>query len=529
MEPSASKVGFALMAALYLLSFPYHPQLRSPNELCRLWQSRSIVDHHTLDITPTVHELGMVGDLSCTLVMADGTLKPCVGPLAPRSGAVARHLYPSKAPLLSFLGAPVYWVLKQARGAVSELSQVLFSRLLITVLPSLVMLVLLRRFLRAWVGEVAADVVTVTYGLGTMAFSYAEAFMSHQLTAVLLFATFYVVWRVERGDWREAGYLLAGALAGLVVLAEYTGALGVLCVASFVVASRWRRPVALARAAGLVLAGAAPFLGGLMAYHQACFGGPFESGYHFLNDAAYMGWHQGGFLGIRLPDARAFGLSLFSPLRGLFALSPVLLLAFFGLGALRRRSGAGFVMLLVSLAANAYFTSAFSYESWGWTVGPRHLTPLLPFLMWPLALALERLWASPSVALRSLGTGLCASSVLATGLVAFVNYVPDNVTTSLWGLALPLLADGVWPVSWLAAWVPNPASGALLLALLLASVAWLVARSGARRPGALVAVAAVVALHFGALRLVPGHPDDAGARAFLTQVWVAPKGVTLSF
>ena len=32
------KVGYALVAALYLLSFPYHPGLRSPNELCRLWQ-----------------------------------------------------------------------------------------------------------------------------------------------------------------------------------------------------------------------------------------------------------------------------------------------------------------------------------------------------------------------------------------------------------------------------------------------------------------------------------------------------------
>jgi 4-amino-4-deoxy-L-arabinose transferase-like glycosyltransferase len=524
------KVGYALMAALYLLSFPYHPGLRSPNELCRLWQSRAIVDHGTLHINATLQRFGMVGDLSCTLVMQDGSLKPCVGPEAPRQGdAVARFYYPSKAPLLSFLGAPVYWVLSKVHAPVSELTQVFLSRLFLTVLPSLSMLVLVRRFLGAYVSALVADVATVTYGLGTMAFNYAESFMSHQVTAALLFAAFFVAWRVERGGWKDVAYVGAGALAGLVVLAEYTGALGVVCVASYVVASRWTKWGALGRAVGFVIIGALPFLGALMAYHHACFGGPLVSGYKFLNDAAYQGWHQGGFLGIRLPELNALVLSFFSPLRGLFALSPFLLIAFLGFKDARAVDRAYFVMLVALLVANTYFTSSFAYSSWGWTVGPRHLTPWVPFLVLPVALVLERQTRAPSPAGRSLALGLCVSSVLATGLVGFVNYVPDDVSTSLWGLALPLLRDGVYPVSWLAALVPNPASGALLMVLLLAVTAW-VATKAVELKALPLLLAVAVGVHFGALRLFTRYDEhDTAAKTFLESVWVAPNGAKLPF
>ena len=528
-----SKVGFALLAGLYLLSFPYHPGLRSPNELCRLWQARALVDFGTLSINGTLQKLGMVGDLSCTAVVRgpDGEkLEPCVGPLAPRGGVVARLYYPSKAPLVSFLGAPVYWVLKGLFGSVSELRQMAVSRFFVTVLPALGLLWLLRRFLVAYVSPSVADSLVVVYGLGTMAFTYAEAFMSHQLTAVLLFATFYVAWKVERGEWREPAYVLAGLLAGAVVAAEYTGALGVLCVAAYVAASRWRRWRALGRAAGLVVVGAAPLLVALLAYHQECFGSPWTSGYRFLNDAGYQAWHEGGFLGIKWPDASALWLSLFSPLRGLFALSPFLLVAPFGFGELRRADRPLFVFLVVLVAANTYFTASFSYASWGWTVGPRHLTPLVPFLMLPVALVMERLQAEGgSVLKRSLLAGLCVSSVAATGLVAFIAYVPDDVSTSLWGLAIPLLSGEVWPVSWLAGVVPNPASGVLLELLLLAVVVWLSGRFLRQKALPLVAALVVVG-HFGLLRLATAnHSGDVGARAFLREKWVAPAGQLLQF
>lgn len=531
------RTGFVLVAALYLLSFPYHPGLRSPNELCRLWQSRALVDFGTLHINGVLQARGMVGDLSCTAVVNEGGvqhLAPCVGPDAPRAGVVARWYYPSKAPLLSVLGVPVYWVLEKLQGQVSEVSQVLWSRLFVTILPALLLLGLLRRFLAAFVEPRTADLFTLVYALGTMAFSYAECFLSHQLTAVLLFSSFYCAWKVERGEWKVWGYALAGVFAGAAVTAEYTAALGVLCVAAYTVASRWKKWPQLAQAAGLVVLGAAPLLGALLWYHAVVFGGPFVSGYKFLNDAAYMGWHQGGFLGIKLPDLRALLLSFFSPLRGLFALSPFLFVGFFGAKDVRAKDRPFFVLLVVLLVTHAYFTSSFTYDSWGWTVGPRHLTGILPFLMLPVAMAFERLTKSPGLS-GSLLAGLCVSSVLATGLVAFVNYVPDDVSSSVWGLAVPLLFDGFWPVSWLVAWVPNPASGALLLVLLLSVVVWLAMQF--RQLGAAPALLALaIGLHFGALRVLPTlggdgtlPAHDQGARNLLESVWLAPRGAKVQF
>lgn len=534
------RVGFALVAALYLLSFPYHPGLRSPNELCRLWQSRSLVDFKAWNINGVLQQRGMVGDLSCTAVVRENgleTLKPCVGPDAPRLNVVAVWYYPSKAPLVSLLGAPVYAVLKSLSpaGQVSELSQVLWSRLFVTVLPALGLLWLVRRFLLAHVKPETADLFTVVYAMGTMAFSYAEAFMSHQLTAVLLFGAFFAAWKVERGEWKAWGYALAGLAAGAAVVAEYTAALGVLCVASYTVAARWKKWGALAQAVGLVALGSAPMLGFLLWYHAQIFGSPFVSGYKFLNDAAYMGWHQGGFLGIRLPDPRAFVLSFFSPLRGLFALSPFLAVGLWGVRDVKPKDRAFFASLVVLLVTHAYFTASFTYDSWGWTVGPRHLTGMLPFLMLPAALVFERLSESSSLKASAVA-GLCAVSVLASGLVGFVNYVPDDVSTSVWALAVPLLADGFWPVSWLAAWVPNPAPGAVLVGLLLALVAWVVSRTWKAGGRGVVVTLLVVAGHLALLKgasrfTAPPDPDahDVAAKKFLQSVWLAPNGKRVEF
>jgi hypothetical protein len=529
--PPAPRAVYAALVALYVLLFPYHPGLRSPNELCRLWQTRALVEYGTLDINRALHDFGYVGDLS----VMDG------------------RYYPSKAPLLSFAAVPLYAGLRAAAGgflyAVREEPLVFFSRLFLTVLPTLLLLGLVRRFLRAYVSPGTADAVTVTYGLGSLAFSYSLLFMSHQTTAVLLFGGFYALWRVARGEWRERGYLVAGACAGATLAAEYTGGLGVLGLVLYAVLSlpgreapgRWRR---LGRGAGLALVGALPFIAGLMLYHQAAFGHPLESGYKHLNDAAYQPWHLGGFLGIRYPDPRAFALSFFSPLRGLFTLSPFLLLALPGLGVLWREARearelrAQAWLTLALLAGYTYFTSSFSYDSWGWTTGPRHLTGLVPFLLLPVARLLERTRAVPWA--RGAAAALCAASIVFTGLATFVNYVPDDVSNVLLGLALPLVRAGYLPPNVLnLVGVPNPAAGLLLLAVLLAVALWVLARLARAEPssleapraggvvgGALATLALLLAFQAATVRR---DAADRGAVGFLEKTWLVPPGHTLAF
>ncbi len=521
---------YAVLLALYVLAFPYHPGLRSPNELCRLWQTRALVEYGTLDINQALRDYGYVGDLS----VKDG------------------KYYPSKAPLLSFAAVPVYAVLRALGGgyryAVPEVPLVYFSRLFLTVLPTLGMLWLVRRFLRAYLSAGVADALTVTYALGSLAFSYSLLFMSHQTTAVLLFGGFYALWRCARGEWRERGYLVAGACAGATVAAEYTGALGVLGLVLYAVLTvLWReepmraRLGRLGRAAGLATLGALPFIVALMLYHQAAFGGPLESGYKHLNDAAYQPWHLGGFLGIRYPDPRAFVLSYFSPLRGLFTLAPFLLLALPGLVLLRRRGAtsearAQFWFTVALLAGYTYFTSSFSYDSWGWTTGPRHLTGLVPFLLLPAGLVLERLRASRHAWLLGVCAAACSASIVVTGVATFINYVPDDVSNAFWGLSVPLLRDGYLPPSVLSfLGLTTPAAGGVLLVALLGLAGWVFVRLGAtaaKWPGGAVLVGGVatLALLFAAQVATTTHSkQDEGAVKFLKSQWLAPPGRAVDF
>ncbi|MCY1016832.1 hypothetical protein [Pyxidicoccus sp. MSG2] len=531
-EKGAPRAVWAALAALYVLLFPYHPGLRSPNELCRLWQTRALVEYGTLDINGALRDYGYVGDLS----VKDG------------------KYYPSKAPLLSFAAVPLYAALRAVGGghrhAVPEVPLVFFSRLWLTVLPTLGMLWLVRRYLRAHLTAPVADALTVTYGLGSLAFSYSLLFMSHQTTAVLLFAGFYALWRCARGDWRERGYVVAGACAGATVAAEYTGALGVLGLVLYAALTVLFQPaplrerlVRLGRAAGLAMLGALPFVVALALYHQAAFGHPLTTGYKYLNDAAYQPWHLGGFLGIRTPDPRAFALSFFSPLRGLFTLSPFLLLALPGLARMQRRPPAApepravAWMGVALLAGYTYFTSSFSYDSWGWTTGPRHLTGLVPFLLLPAGLWLERLRSSGRTWVLGAAAMLCAASVLTTGVATFVNYIPDDVSNAVGGLALPLLDAGYFPAGGLSfLGLPQPAAGLVLLAALVAVAAWVyreLARGPSRRwpsPAALGAGLATLALVATLHALTTEHDDaDRNAVRFLQSVWLSPPGRHVPF
>ena len=507
-----------MLVGVYVSAFPYHPGLRSPNELCRLLQARAIVDFGDLDLNRAIQVYGPVGDLS----------------------VYRGRYYPSKAPLMSFAAVPIYFALRSALGGaptpVPDLTLVYFARLFLTVIPTLLTLVWIRRFLRIYVSPASADAVTLTYALGTLAFSYSLLFMSHQPSAVLIFGAFYGLWRWSRGEASTLTLLFSGCLASAAVLAEYTSTIAVVGIGlyGFLVLRFQRVPPSRGLSATLLfVAGAIPLTLLLMCYHSRAFGGPFESGYRHLADAAYQPWHQGGFLGIGLPRARAFVLSFFSPLRGLFALSPALLLAVPGLILLfnRARDDTSLKPLawatLAIVAAYTYFTSAFSYESWGWTTGPRHLSALMPFLLLPVALTVER---ARSTRLRGACAVLLAASVLFTSALTFINYIPDDVSNALGALASPLTQTGYLTPSVLCAFgLTNPLAGIVLWIGVAAIASWLVwslRPNGSVLPWiAVISTAAALALF--QVMTFSDSPSDRAAFALLRRVWLAPPGHSL--
>jgi len=371
------------------------------------------------------------------------------------------HYFPSKAPLLSYLAVPVYAAIEAAHGnrgltSVPELQLVFFGRLFCTILPAVLVLWPLRKFLEAYFDPGIAAALLVTYALGSISFPYAELFMSHGLTAVLLFLTYYVLWRHRRGEMDVRAFALAGLCAGAAVATEYTAALALppLAVYALLTTKKELR----VRGALLGVLGVLPAVLFLGWYHWRCFGSPLDTGYKHLNDAGYVHWHNHGFLGVGLPGWEAFWRSFADPLRGLFVVSPFLVLSLPGLWLMKKRPElkADWLLALSVLALYTYFTSSFAYDSWGWTTGPRHLTPLTAFLLLPAGESL--VWArQKGQALAGGCAGLCALSIINTGLLTQVNYISDCLRNGVHRLAVPLFLSGHLPNSPLSILgVPNP-------------------------------------------------------------------------
>jgi hypothetical protein len=340
----------------------------------RIFLTASIVDRGRLDIDP----------------FASGT-----GDIAAYSG----HYYSDKAPGMSLFAIPAYALLKYTvlRGqpytaimAVPEDQRVDFVpryllALLFSALPTGIIAALLRAiYLRLGVRRLWADGLALTYGLGTIALPFARVFFGHQLAAALVFGAFVLLLRVRLGELPQRWVAAAGALAGCAIITEYPTALLVALLAAYAVVTsgeRWRTLLAFAL-------GAAPALLAAAVYNSLAFGGPLCLGYaHLAANSAFRAGQAQGFMGITWPHLDAMWQTTFGPYRGMFLLSPVLLLAVPGFVWLRRRAEwrAEWWLWLAAVVGYALFT--FSYFEWdgGFSIGPRHFLPALPFLMLPLA------------------------------------------------------------------------------------------------------------------------------------------------
>jgi hypothetical protein len=217
----------------------------------------------------------------------------------------------------------------------------------------------------------------------------------------------------------------------------------------------------------------------------------------------------------------------------MFTLSPALLLSVPGMALLFRRSRSeadlrcvAWTTLAIALGY-AYFTSSFSYESWGWSTGPRHLTALVPFLLLPCALTLDRM---RTALLRGSCGVLLAASIVTTSALTFVNYIPDNVSDALLALAIPLSDAGdLTPSVMCALGLLNPTAGVVLWVGVGAVVAWLlwVLRPQATLTAwlaALTTAAAVAGFH---LLAYQDTDADRAALTLLERVWLTPAGRSL--
>ena len=361
-----------VVALLYV--FPYFPGIRSANELPRVYLTQAMVDDGTFAIDRGVARWGTTADVS------------------PHAG----HHYSNKAPGSSMLAVPAYLALKATThvlaGRPPTLGEMMWTfRIWTGVIPTLLFLVLLARFLpRFTVGAGAAAALRLTvigYGLGSMAMVYSVLFIAHQLSAVCI-GTAWIVTVMVLDDRRADRWMLAaGAAAGAAPLVDYQALFAAVPIAVWATARliqtrRGWRPVAWA-----VLGAVGPILI-LLAYHHACFGSPWKTGYDASETFAFH--HQKGFLGLDQLRWVAFTGSTVAGDNGLVVFMPAALLALPGWAILWRRGQRGHAVMTAAIAVMyLLFISALNFWRGGWQFGPRYITVMLPFLLPAIAACLD--------------------------------------------------------------------------------------------------------------------------------------------
>lgn len=405
------------------------------------------------------------------------------------------HFYSGKAPAASFLAVPVYWLAWQLRdGTIPEWLYLYLVQIAVVTLPSVFLSLLLHDFLlRSGASDWSADILVVGYSLGTMAFPYSTQFMGHQLAAALLFCCFLLLLKWRRDSAfavsplrRFAPPLCGGLCAGLAVAADYQVALVVLVMVLFTMVSPRRVGALVSFAIGCI-----PGVFFILLYNHACFGDPLSFPYAHEAMPIAREVQSQGFFGVRMPRLVPFFMLLFSPWRGLFFVSPFLLLLLPGLCCLFSEAGdeelqraAGMsarrLASLCGISVFGYVLFNSSYGAWsgGSGYGPRFLIPVLPFALIPIAALMRRRgrgyrWLLILLVIYSVGFHFVGT---AEGPLAH-EYLRNPVREFL----LPFALKGNVRPNWCTiAGMPAGASLVLLAGIMLGGIA-LVRRTGDRR------------------------------------------------
>ncbi len=182
---------------------------------------------------------------------------------------------------------------------------------------------------------------------------------------------------------------MAGLCAGLAAITNYVAAPVVILLGLYGLVGPGLRLHHWKGAAAFSLGVVPPFLL-ICWYGWVCFGSPFKLNTDFQNP---LFKDPNGALGMFIaPSWYVASLLLYSPMRGLFFFSPVLVMSLFGIGFLlwKRR---WLAEMLVCLGIAGFFfvvNACFNGYHGGFSAGPRYLVPGIPFLALPLAAAFAR-------------------------------------------------------------------------------------------------------------------------------------------
>jgi hypothetical protein len=236
----------------------------------------------------------------------------------------------------------------------------------------------------------AAVFAATAYGIASPGWCYATLFMGHALTAgclMLAFAAACGIGERERGRPYLRAWIV-GLACGWAVVTEFPAAVPILLIVGLaVLTARDALPSKLAGIAVRIIAGGAVPAVVLMGYNTLSFGSPLHIGY--ASEEGYEHLREGLF-GITYPQWWKLREILFGSYRGLLPLAPLMAITPLGLAVIARATARRRAVWVAAGITVFYFLLNASYFYWegGWSYGPRHVVPALPFL----ALGLAPLW-----------------------------------------------------------------------------------------------------------------------------------------
>lgn len=334
--------------AIYLL--PMYPHGGSANELTRWATAASLIEKGSFEMSWT---------------------EPLIGPNVD-TAKVGDKIYSNKAPGTAVLAAPIYAVARVFCGP-PDASNIRISwfvmRLAISTLPLL--------FLAIWLYRRLADEFSLTTLLfATPLFLYSVLFFSHVFVAVAIYFAFRLMFDDEFGKPKHL--LIAGALSGLAVVSEFPS---VFAVVTFAIGLLFIDKIRRARRVMFFILGGTPFVICLLAYNNALFGSPFSMSYGYESFPEWAEVASQGVFGIGVPSLSNLYLLLFSPSRGLFFSSPVLLLAGYAMYRSFDRNSVRKVVRLAAIVVCILIISGHGAAHGGWAFGPRYLIFVLPLIL----------------------------------------------------------------------------------------------------------------------------------------------------
>lgn len=330
------------------------------------------------------------------------------------------HYYSDKAPGTVVLALPGFAVAAktlQHRGIqLDSDSGWLFSSWIATALSISLMTALGGVAIFAWLSKRlphrTALVSTLALFLGAAPFPYATVMFSHAFVIALIGTALWALagkttppfGSPDRDSWRD---VCAGFVGGVAIASEFTAGIVVYGMFLIVFTCGIRQTLHF-------LAGLLPPLLLIPVYSWVCFGNPFTIGYSHQAEFPEM---KRGLYGIDFPNIGTAANLLISPTRGLFFWSPVFAMAIVGYFRLFNLSRKLFWLTLLVPVAQVVCISGYTWD-WhaGASLGPRYLSPMLPLLILPTGLGIQKY--------PLLGIPLAALSILLTGGATLINGTP---------------------------------------------------------------------------------------------------------